>query len=56
MEQLCSGILGGSGGFLRPVERRAASAEAGLTPAELLVGSAHQHWLELLGYQRFQRN
>lgn len=26
------------------------------SPAELLTGSAHAHWVELLGYQRFQRN
>lgn len=28
----------------------------GKSPAELLVGSAHPHWLEMLGYQRFQHN
>lgn len=28
----------------------------GKSPAELLTGSAHQHWLELLGYERFHRN
>jgi hypothetical protein len=26
------------------------------SPAELLTGEKHQHWLELLGYQRFSRN
>lgn len=26
------------------------------SPAELLGGAAHPHWLELLGYQRFERN
>jgi hypothetical protein len=28
----------------------------GKSPAELLTGQPHQHWLELLGYERFQRN
>ncbi len=28
----------------------------GKTPAELLTGQRHPHWLELLGYQRFSRN
>ena len=28
----------------------------GKSPAELLTGEAHSHWLELLGYQRFSRN
>ena len=28
----------------------------GKTPAELLIGQPHGHWLELLGYQRFCRN
>ena len=28
----------------------------GKSPAELLTGSSHPHWVELLGYQRFQRN
>ena len=26
------------------------------SPRELLTGTAHAHWLELLGYQRFERN
>jgi hypothetical protein len=29
---------------------------AGKSPAELLVGSPHPHWLEILGYVRFTRN
>lgn len=29
---------------------------AGKSPAELLSGSPHPHWLELLGYTRFSRN
>ena len=28
----------------------------GQSPAELLTGQAHPHWLELLGYTRFSRN
>jgi len=28
----------------------------GKSPAELLTGQTHRHWLELLGYTRFQRN
>ena len=28
----------------------------GKSPAELLTGQRHPHWLELLGYTRFQRN
>jgi hypothetical protein len=34
------------------------SHHAGLvdkTLAEALIGKSHPHWLELLGYQRFQR-
>ena len=29
---------------------------AGKSPAELLNGSPHPHWLEMLGYVRFSRN
>jgi hypothetical protein len=28
----------------------------GKSPAELLTGTRHAHWLELLGYSRFSRN
>jgi hypothetical protein len=28
----------------------------GKSPAELLTGQSHPHWLEMLGYQRFSRN
>lgn len=28
----------------------------GKSPAELLSGNAHAHWLELLGFERFRRN
>jgi hypothetical protein len=27
----------------------------GKSPRELLTGQGHGHWLELLGFQRFQR-
>jgi hypothetical protein len=27
----------------------------GKSPAELLAGNSHPHWLEMLGYQRFRR-
>jgi len=27
----------------------------GKSPAELLTGEAQPHWLEMLGYKRFQR-
>lgn len=40
--------------------RRFARSEhperVGKSPAELLTGQTHRHWLELLGYQRFERN
>ena len=32
------------------------AARVGKSPAELLTGQPHPHWLELLGYQRFTRN
>jgi len=28
----------------------------GKSPAELLTGQSHPHWLEMLGYTRFTRN
>jgi hypothetical protein len=40
--------------------RRFARSEhperVGKSPAQLLTGSSHPHWVELLGYQPFQRN
>jgi len=36
--------------FLRSETHRAEK-----TPAELLTGKPHPHWLEMLGYQRFKR-
>lgn len=40
----------------RRFPRSAHPERVGKSPAELLTGDAHPHWLELLGYQRFQRN
>jgi hypothetical protein len=40
----------------RPFMRSDRPERIGKSPAELLTGKAHAHWLELLGYQRFQRN
>ena len=31
-------------------------SRVGKSPAELLTGEPHAHWLELLGYTRFSRN
>jgi hypothetical protein len=31
-------------------------SRAGRSPAELLSGQEHEHWLELLGYTRFRRS
>jgi hypothetical protein len=36
--------------------RSAKSWRAGHSPAELLSGQEHAHWLELLGYTRFRRS
>lgn len=36
--------------------RSAHPERVGRSPAELLTGQPHPHWLELLGYQRFHRN
>jgi hypothetical protein len=39
----------------RRLGRREHAERVGKSPAELLTGQSHPHWLELLGYQRFQR-
>jgi hypothetical protein len=39
----------------RVLERSERPERAGKTPAELLTGAAHGHWLELLGFTRFAR-
>jgi len=31
-------------------------SRVGKSPAELLTGEPHAHWLELLGYTRFSRS
>lgn len=40
----------------RRFQRSAQAERVGKSPAELLTGQPHAHWLELLGYQRFKRN
>jgi hypothetical protein len=37
------------------LERSERPERQGKTPAELLTGTAHRHWLELLGFPRFAR-
>jgi hypothetical protein len=39
----------------RPYLRSAKPERRGKTPAQLLTGQAHPHWLEILGFQRFRR-
>lgn len=38
------------------LQRSRRPQRTGHSPAELLNGKAHPHWLELLGFQRFHRN
>jgi hypothetical protein len=40
----------------RRFQRSEHGERVGKSPAELLTGQSHAHWLELLGYQRFQWN
>ena len=40
----------------RRFQRSEQQHRVGKSPAELLNGQSHAHWLELLGYQRFSRN
>jgi len=40
----------------RPFPRSERPERVGKSPAELLTGQPHGHWLELLGHQRFHRN
>jgi hypothetical protein len=37
------------------LERSERAERQGKTPAELLTGTAHPHWLEMLGFRRFAR-
>jgi hypothetical protein len=39
----------------RRLERSHRPERVGKTPAELLTGQSHSHWLEMLGYTRFHR-
>ena len=39
----------------RRLERSDRPERVGKTPAELLTGRSHPHWLEMLGYTRFSR-
>ena len=40
----------------RRFQRSKHAERVGKSPAELLTGQTHPHWLEMLGYQRFKRN
>jgi hypothetical protein len=40
----------------RRLQRSERAERVGKTPSELLTGCGHPHWLEMLGYSRFQRN
>jgi hypothetical protein len=40
----------------RVLERSDRGEREGKTPAELLTGQAHPHWLEMLGFTRFKRD
>ena len=39
----------------KPIVRSARTERRGKTPAEILSGARHPHWLELLGFERFKR-
>jgi hypothetical protein len=40
----------------RRFERSRRAERVGKTPAQLLTGNGHLHWLEMLGFTRFSRN
>jgi hypothetical protein len=40
----------------RRFQRSDCPARVGKSPSELLTGRPHAYWLELLGFQRFERN
>jgi hypothetical protein len=40
----------------RPYLRSARRERVGKTPAQLMLGREHPHWLTMLGYQRFNRS
>jgi hypothetical protein len=56
--QLGSGYLSLLQFFLnhRRFQRSEHAGRVDKSPAELLTGQEHPHWLEMLGYQRFQHN
>ena len=37
-------------------ERSERAERVGKSPAELLTGNGHPHWLQMLGFKRFSRN
>src|SRR5947209_10081349 len=39
----------------RRLQRSEHAERVGKSPAELLSGQEHEHWLEMLGYQPFRR-
>ncbi len=39
----------------KPFDKRCHPNRKGKSPAEILAGKSHPHWLELLGYKRFRR-
>jgi hypothetical protein len=38
-----------------PFQRSAKEERKGKTPTEILTGKPHEHWLEMLGFQRFKK-
>ena len=38
-----------------PFQRSSKEARKNKTPAEILTGNPHEHWLEMLGFQRFKK-
>ena len=40
----------------RPLERSHRPEREGKTPAQRLTGQSHPHWLNMLGFNRFQRS
>lgn len=38
-----------------PIVRSSKTVRKGKSPAEVLSGKTHPHWLELMGYERFKR-
>jgi hypothetical protein len=56
-KQLSSGYLDLLRFFLnhRTLMRSRHPERVGKSPTELMMGQAHPHWLELLGFERFQR-